>query len=267
VNARREPFFNLPPVVTAIIAALVSVYVAGQLLPEEPATLLYGALAFIPARLGLVIAPQATLRHIAELSAPDADLGALAAYLNEASSAWWTLLTYALLHAGATHLGVNSLSLAAFGAPLARRFGAARFLGFFCVAAIAGALTFFILHPFELSPVVGASGAISGVMAGVARFAFAPGGALAEDRRRTRSEETPAQSLVEMTRSRRAATFLLVWFGLNFLFGALPEAAGAGVDSIAWEAHLGGFLAGLLLFGLFDPPHLRIGPDPEKEEA
>jgi membrane associated rhomboid family serine protease len=47
--------------------------------------------------------------------------------------------------------------------------------------------------------------------------------------------------------------FLLVWFGINFLFGiiSLPIAGEGG--SVAWEAHIGGFVAGFLLFSLFDP--------------
>jgi len=260
VTRPREPILNLPPAVTAILATLVLAHAALALAPDDAATFIESRLAFIPARLALIVAPDATLRHIAELSAPDADLGALAAYLNDATGVWWTPLSYVLLHANAPHLFINSLTLAAFGAPLARRWSGLRFLGFFCATAVAGALAFFAVHPFDLAPVVGASGAISGVMAGVTRFAFAPGGVLAEgglSRRRPEGASTPAQSLRDLLGNRRAMTFLILWFALNLLFGAFPAAAGAGSESIAWEAHVGGFLAGLLLFPLFDPARPR----------
>ena len=54
-------------------------------------------------------------------------------------------------------------------------------------------------------------------------------------------------------RNPRVLAFVGVWFGLNLLFG-IGSFAIVGVDqSIAWEAHFGGFFAGLLLFSLFDP--------------
>ncbi|HMN88148.1 MAG TPA: rhomboid family intramembrane serine protease, partial [Bauldia sp.] len=52
---------------------------------------------------------------------------------------------------------------------------------------------------------------------------------------------------------RRVAIFLLVWFGLNLVFGLLPAGGGLASGAVAWEAHVGGFIAGLLLFPLFDP--------------
>ena len=47
--------------------------------------------------------------------------------------------------------------------------------------------------------------------------------------------------------------FLAVWFGVNIIFGVGSIAIGADGASVAWQAHIGGFLAGLLLFSLFDP--------------
>jgi membrane associated rhomboid family serine protease len=54
-------------------------------------------------------------------------------------------------------------------------------------------------------------------------------------------------------RNGRVLLFLAVWFGLNLLFGLSSLSLGESGQSIAWEAHIGGFLAGLLLFPLFDP--------------
>jgi membrane associated rhomboid family serine protease len=54
-------------------------------------------------------------------------------------------------------------------------------------------------------------------------------------------------------RDRRVLAFLAIWFGVNIVFGLASIAIGAEGVSVAWQAHIGGFLAGLLLFSLFDP--------------
>jgi len=58
-------------------------------------------------------------------------------------------------------------------------------------------------------------------------------------------------------RNGRVLGFLAVWFGVNIIFGVYPIAVGMeGGTDVAWQAHIGGFLAGLLLFSWFDPvPH------------
>ena len=54
--------------------------------------------------------------------------------------------------------------------------------------------------------------------------------------------------------------FLAVWFGLNLLFGLGSLSITGGEQAVAWQAHIGGFVAGLLLFGLFDPVPRRAAP-------
>jgi membrane associated rhomboid family serine protease len=56
-----------------------------------------------------------------------------------------------------------------------------------------------------------------------------------------------------MWSNRQALIFVALWFGVNLLFGLFPRAVGE-TELIAWEAHLGGFVAGLLSFGLLDRP-------------
>jgi membrane associated rhomboid family serine protease len=251
VSANRERILNLPGVVSIVIVALTLIQFALEKLPAHISQLIFVELAFIPARLTYFFAPEAVISAIAEKLPEGTDASEIAPILNSAGRAWWTPLTYALLHSNWTHLIVNCVTLAAFGSPVARRFGPARFLVFFGLSAVAGALTHFALHPMELTPVIGASAAISGTMAAVARFAFTPGSFLG-DRERTASEASKDTSLRHMVSNSRAMFFLAAWFGVNFLFGLFPQAAGAG-DVIAWEAHIGGFFAGLFLFGLFDP--------------
>jgi membrane associated rhomboid family serine protease len=68
----------------------------------------------------------------------------------------------------------------------------------------------------------------------------------------------PAEPILAALRNPRALAFVLVWFGVNLLFG-LTGGLGANVSGgIAWEAHIGGFLAGLIGFSMLDPaPHRR----------
>ena len=101
---------------------------------------------------------------------------------------------------------------------------------------------------------IGASAAVSGFMAGVIRFAFQHGGPLAA----FRSEDStaylvPAAPLSAALRDPRIVIFLVAWCGLNLLFGIGTLGRSVGDQSIAWQAHIGGFAAGLLLFRLFDP--------------
>jgi membrane associated rhomboid family serine protease len=166
----------------------------------------------------------------------------------------WTFVSYALIHADIAHLGMNSLWFVPFGSAVARRFGTGRFLLFFAVTAAAGAGIHLAAHAGEVFPVIGASAAVSGLMAAATRFAFQPQGPVALWQQRDDSAYyVPALPLASALRDPRILAFLIVWFGLNLLFGlgSVPL-VGAG-QQVAWEAHIGGFLAGLLLFSLFDP--------------
>jgi membrane associated rhomboid family serine protease len=232
--SRREPIFNAPPSVLAFLAGLALVHALRSLLSEEQDTILILSLAFIPARYGPIGS---------EL--PGAPLASVT-----------SLVTHIFLHGDATHLIVNSAWLLIFGSAIARRVGALRFLLFSVVCGVAGALGFLCFNPHLGVPVIGASGAVSGLMGGVMRFLFSAldygGGRLL----RERPWVVPRMSLNQMVRDRRAAAAIGAWILLNFLVSlGLGGLAEPGV--IAWEAHLGGFLAGLLTFGLFDRPILE----------
>ncbi|HEX2256404.1 MAG TPA: rhomboid family intramembrane serine protease [Afifellaceae bacterium] len=231
----RQPAFNLPPVIVWSAGLLLAIQLVLQLLPFELYSRLLLSLAYIPARAGE-----------AAFFLP----GGTAARL-------WTPLTYALLHGGWLHLAVNLLWMASFGSAVARRFGTARFLLLSTIGAAAGALAHHLAHPGSEGIMVGASAAISAQMAAAVRFAFAPGGPLGGGRGREAYAQ-PAPTLLRTLLDPRPLAFLGLWFGINLLFGM--ESAlipGAGGD-IAWQAHIGGFLAGLLLFPLLDP----IGREP-----
>lgn len=151
-------------------------------------------------------------------------------------------LTYAFLHANFIHLLINSAWLLAFGTTVARRLGAWRFLLFYGICAVAGALLHVLLNPGSTVPMVGASGAISGLMG--AAFRISLPAILDEGDRRLRSAVAPLTD-------RRFLTMSGVWIVSNVIFGITGIRVTEQVLLIAWDAHIGGFVAGALLIGVF----------------
>jgi membrane associated rhomboid family serine protease len=166
----------------------------------------------------------------------------------------WSFVTYSLLHANLSHIGFNVLWLLPFGSALARRFGAFRFFLFMAVTAVAGALAHLVTHEHAVAPMIGASASVSGTMAAAIRFAFVQGSFLSFSRGDAEAAaRVPALSLWRALRNPRVVAFLAIWFGVNIIFGVGSIAIGAEGASVAWQAHIGGFVAGLILFSLFDP--------------
>lgn len=230
----REPILNIPPAVVLLVVALGLVHALLTLvLSPRAATEFLLLFSFIPARFDNSLLPGGAFP------------GGVAADV-------WTFVSYALIHADLNHLFFNSVWLLAFGTAVARRFGAARFLAFFALTAAAGAAAHLATHPGDLLPVVGASAGISGAMAAAARFVFAAGGPLGIFRLSDADAyRLPAERLRDCLRDPRVMIFLGAWFGMNLLVGL--AGIGAFDQSVAWQAHIGGFLAGLLAFPLFDP--------------
>jgi membrane associated rhomboid family serine protease len=182
----------------------------------------------------------------------------------------WTFVTYSLLHANLSHIGFNVLWLLPFGSALARRFGPVRFFVFMAVTAAAGALAHLVTHEHAIAPMIGASASVSGAMAAAIRFAFVRGSFLSFHRGDAdAAAKVPALSLVRALRNPRVLGFLAVWFGVNIIFGLGSISIGTDGASVAWQAHIGGFLAGLMLFSLFDPvpramPHAADASSPDE---
>jgi membrane associated rhomboid family serine protease len=233
---KREPPFNIPPVIVAVLAMLAFIHAFRTLaLTYNQDIEFLLAFAFIPARYDSSVVLGGALP------------GGFGAEV-------WSFVTYSLIHADWTHFGVNAVWLLAFGSAVARRFGTLRFLAFFAVTAAAGAAMHLATNAGSQSPMIGASAAISGTMAAAMRFAFQRGGPLSFWRNGDDADyHVAAIPLTGVFRDLRVLAFLAVWFGINLLFGlgSLPL-AGAG-QVVAWQAHIGGFLAGLLLFSWFDP--------------
>lgn len=243
----KEPIFNMPPVVIATVLVLVLVHaVRSWVLTDEQDVLFLLTFAFIPARYGTDLAVSGQLP------------GGFGAEL-------WTFFSYAFIHADLMHLGLNLAWLAPFGTALARRFGTWRYCLFMLVMAAAGAFAHLITHLGAMEPMIGASAAISGAMAAAMRFVFQERGPLALLRENASDAyRVPAAPLATTLRDPRFLLFLAVWLGLNALFGlgtiSFGEEAG---QELAWQAHVGGFFAGLFLFAAFDPVPARRGVDSE----
>lgn len=153
---------------------------------------------------------------------------------------WWTPVTHIFLHGGLLHILMNSSALIALAPVVSQRlgrdaFGALLFLAFFLICGVAGAGLFLVLHWGGAVPMIGASGAICGLWGAVARLTATP--ALAP--------------IVSRQVGRQVRSFVIMNLILVALGGILGLASGQGGVLVAWEAHVGGFIAGLLLIDVF----------------
>lgn len=230
-----EPVFNVPGIVLAIIA-ICALVLAGQtfLLDDQENTAFVYCFGFVPGRYdGSVIpagmCPRGTGAEV------------------------WSFVTYAFIHGDIIHLAMNSILFLIVGTAVARRFGNLRVLGFFAATAAGGALMNLLTHWGEPVPMIGASGAVFGFIAGALRFVFQPGGPVATVGTDNPSAYfVPAARLSSALRNYRVLALVMAWLALNVL-DALVQSGGDAAFRISWEAHIGGFLTGLLLFPLFDP--------------
>jgi len=204
----REPMFNIPWPVLALIGALVAAHLARLLM------------GILPDRFAL----------IGETLAAGHPLG---------------LVSHLFVHASFAHLAMNSAFVLAFGAPVARflgtrAWGAALFLLYFLICGVLAALGYAGLatvlqalsHVPQSWALVGASGAASGLMGAAARLIEGRG----------RLGPMTGRFVVGMT---------LSWIVINAVLGLSGLTPGAAGMPVAWEAHIFGYAAGLLLIGPF----------------
>ncbi len=243
MDSAREPMFNIPAPVVALIALLWIIHgLRVWVLSDEEAGQILMLFAFLPDRYG----------------------AGGGVFPGGSGAAAWSFVTYALLHGDLQHLIFNSAGLLIFGTPVARRFGAWRFIAFLALTAAAGAAVYLLVTAGRFAIVVGASAAIAGAIGAATRFAFEPGGSLWGGRARAEHpDRVPARSLLASLRNPRALTFALVWVGLDTLLAISGFTVTGAQGNIAWQAHIGGFVAGLLAFPVFDPvPRRNASADP-----
>lgn len=143
--------------------------------------------------------------------------------------AWITPFSSALVHGGWLHLGVNMLMLVFAGSMVERVIGGSGLLFAYVIGALVAAFSQFIVDPGSPIPMVGASGAISALFGLYALFFGAP------------KQVTSNQKL---NRWIHVAWLLVAWVVLQWMSGYL---AGGGGVMLATPAHIGGFIAGLLM--------------------
>jgi membrane associated rhomboid family serine protease len=226
-----QPFLRLPLGVGILAGLLIVLYAAFDFASPLLQDYVLGNYAFIPARYSPAF-----------LAAHNADAGSL---IGRALP----FVTYIFLHGSWTHVIINTIWLLAFGPVVSRRFGVLRFLVFFFVCGIAGAAVQLTCSWGSPNPIIGASAAISGLMGAAFRLLGRDGGGVFRPQ--------PMAPIL----SRQILTMSGVWVAVNIIAGLTGLGTpGPGVQLIAWQAHLGGYAAGLLLAGLFDPlPRLNLG--------
>jgi membrane associated rhomboid family serine protease len=158
---------------------------------------------------------------------------------------WATVFTSMFMHGGLLHFGSNMLYLWIFGDNVEDRMGHGRFILFYLLCGIAAALAQTITDPTSPVPMVGASGAIAGVMG--AYFLLYP-----RSRILTLVPIFFFIQLIEVP----AIFFLGLWFVMQFLsgLGSMARATGEPGGGIAFWAHIAGFAAGLLAVNVFKRP-------------
>lgn len=197
--SQREPMFNLPPCTKWLLGALIGIHLLVHLvMPDSAYDWIFTHLGFIPAQWSGKLPFD-----IVTVFSP---------------------FTYMLLHASWLHLALNTLMLTAFGSGIERWIGGPRMIVFSLSCGIIAVAVHFALNTGSMQPVVGASGAISGLF---------------------------AAALIMIHRGHRELggrfgllPFIILWIGISIAFGMTGAPDGS---AIAWAAHVGGFLGGFLV--------------------
>lgn len=228
----KQPIFNVPTGIVVLLGVLVAIHVIRNLLPLATDNWIIGATAFIPSRYS------------------DVEANALPGQPYASYTSW---ITHMLIHGSVLHLMFNSAWLLAFGGAVANRVGSLRCIVFAALCGIAGAALFLWVNWGQFAPMVGASGAVMGLMGASMRFLYP---ALDRGRGSLRNihqnlRTVPLMTLPQALTDVRVLMTTAMLIVLNFA-GAFGMGPGTSEGTIAWEAHAGGYLAGFLLFGLFD---------------
>ena len=218
INFRKSkpaPAVQLPMIVWAVAGLIIAIFGGLQLAGPTAQSVAVNDFAFIPARFG-----PAPFEQV---------IGAK----------WWSLLTYGFLHASWSHVLLNSLWLAVFSKPVQTYFGNLRYLLILATGIVAGALSTLLVHWGDPMILVGISAGVSALLAASIPLTYGRGRVLRPS---------------ELISNRSALIFSLVWLAMTFFTGASQFISNSFVPAtnIAWEAHLGGFFAGLIIFYLLE---------------
>lgn len=207
--SNNEPIFNIPTATKYFCGLLIAVHVAMQLLPSQVTEQILQIAVFLPP-LYFTDMPLSDLDRIAAVVGP---------------------FSHMLLHGGWVHLAVNTLMLLAMGSGVEKDIGAKKMLLIFLLSGLLGAFTHLVyiawFYPNDFAPMVGASGGISGLFGSVIMMSYLRGH-------------------LGMGGPKVVLAASLVWILISLVFGIFGM-PGTGA-AIAWTTHIGGFIAGLLLY-------------------
>jgi membrane associated rhomboid family serine protease len=159
--------------------------------------------------------------------------------LTDPGGMWKTIFSSMFLHGGWFHLISNVWVLFIFGDNVEARLGKLRYLVFYLLSGVAAALLQAYLWPTSTDPMIGASGAIAGVLG--AYLILFPGSRIAS--------LVPILFILTIVEV-PALIFLLFWF-ITQLYSGLFVMQGGSASGIAWWAHIGGFLFGMFMVLFF----------------
>jgi membrane associated rhomboid family serine protease len=230
----ENPTVLTPIVTVAIIAVTTAIWILVQGAGFDPRlTQSVCELGAIPARVfhepaRAVLTPDGPILPCGEME----------------GGGWYTVLTSVFLHGGWFHLIGNLWFLWVFGNNIEDSMGHVRFVFFYLLCGILAAMAQMIVDTASAIPLVGASGAISGVMG--AYLILYP---------RVRVHTIVFLGFF-ITRVTLPAYFMLLYWAFIQVVGSLPSIGGGGQGGVAFLAHLGGFLAGAGLIKVFSKPEL-----------
>lgn len=216
IPSSRTPYLNYAIIVLNSVAFFLEL----SLGPYLPAAL--QVLGFVPARLLLLT-----------------DAG-------DVTAAVTTMFTSMFLHAGWLHLIGNMWTIYIFGDNVEDTLGRGRYLLLYLVSGVAACLMQFVSSPHSQVAMVGASGAVAGVM-GAYFFLFPWSKVL------TLVPIFLFFTIIELP----AYIFLGLWFLLQFFLGAVTMLGTGQVGGVAFWAHIGGFAAGVVMLHLLAPERVR----------
>jgi membrane associated rhomboid family serine protease len=211
----NPPILNAPNAVRWIVGIAVVIHLVRFLMPEALSDQVLETFAFIPARY-------------ATPASGSADLFSMVV----------SPISHLFLHADWMHVIINMAFLLAFGSAIGRRMGALQFVILYGLCGIAACFFWDFLNPGSQAVLLGASGAVSGMVGAAARVSIWP--------------PRHSGSALPFWRTSTIISFVVIWLVLNVVFGIFPILVTGDYAGIAWEAHLGGFIAGFLLIGTFD---------------
>jgi membrane associated rhomboid family serine protease len=197
----KEPLINLPTMTKNLLLAFLLIHLATNFAMDDVARYeLYETLGFVAGHY-TGLAPTNIMSQI------------------------FSPVTYMFLHGSWMHLAMNGFMMLAFGAGCEKLIGGRRLLALFLITGVISVIVQFFSDMTSLTPVIGASGGLSGLFAAVLYMMYSQG-------------QLPASRF-------GIWPFIGIWIAISVIFGLFTTPGGS---TIAWPAHIGGFLAGFLIY-------------------